>query len=89
MQATTIIKNGLIVTPTGVANGDLAIKDGKIAAIGELSEDAAEVIDAQGQLVLPGWWTLTCTSMNRDAATGKITILAAKHWQLVVLQVWW
>lgn len=54
MQATTIIKNGLIVTPTGVVNGDLAIKDGKIAAIGKLSAEAQEVIDAQGQLVLPG-----------------------------------
>lgn len=54
MQVTTMIKNGLIVTPMGVVNGDLAIKDGKIAAIGELSSEAKEVIDAHGQLVLPG-----------------------------------
>ncbi|MCH5463036.1 allantoinase AllB [Lactobacillus sp. LC28-10] len=54
MQVTTIIKNGLIVTPTGVVNGDLAMKNGKIIAIGELSVKAEEVIDAHGQLVLPG-----------------------------------
>lgn len=54
MQVATVIKNGLIVTPTGVVNGDLAIKDGKIVAIGEGSLSAKEVIDAQGQLVLPG-----------------------------------
>ncbi|GAX05323.1 allantoinase [Secundilactobacillus pentosiphilus] len=51
---TSIIKNGLIVTPTGVVKADLAIKAGKIAAIGDLSGSAEEVIDAKGQLVLPG-----------------------------------
>lgn len=54
MQVTTIIKNGRIVTPTGVVNGDLAIKNGKIMAMGELSVEAEEVIDAHGQLILPG-----------------------------------
>lgn len=55
MQVETIIKNGTIVTPTQTIRGDLAIRAGKIVAIGqELTMTARSVIDATGQLVLPG-----------------------------------
>ncbi|MEQ8154116.1 MAG: dihydropyrimidinase [Clostridiaceae bacterium] len=50
-----IIKNGTIVTPTENYMADIAVKDGKIAAIGTgFSEEGAHVVDAQGKLLLPG-----------------------------------
>jgi len=50
-----IIKNGTIVTSTEMYQADLAVIDGKIAAIGtNFQEEEAEVIDAGGKLVLPG-----------------------------------
>ena len=35
--------------------GDLAIKDGLIAAMGQVDGDAKEIIDATGQMVTPGF----------------------------------
>ncbi len=50
-----IIKNGTIVTSTEKYKADIAVVDGKIAAIGtNFPEDGANVIDAAGKLVLPG-----------------------------------
>lgn len=50
-----IIKNGTIVTPSESYIADIAVKDGKIAAIGTgFSEEGAKVVDAEGKLVLPG-----------------------------------
>ncbi|MDN5300355.1 MAG: dihydropyrimidinase, partial [Clostridiales bacterium] len=50
-----LIKNGTIVTSSETYSADLAVKDGKIVAIGTLlPETATTVIDAKGKLVLPG-----------------------------------
>ena len=50
-----IIKNGTIVTPSESYTADLAVKDGKIVAIGTgFPEEGARVVDAKGKLVLPG-----------------------------------
>lgn len=51
-----IIKNGTIVTEKEMFKGDIAVKDGIIAAIGsDLSNVPCEnVVDATGKLVLPG-----------------------------------
>jgi dihydropyrimidinase len=50
-----IIKNGIIVSPTEMYQADVAVTDGKISAIGiDLEQDGVTVIDAKGQLVLPG-----------------------------------
>ncbi len=50
-----IIRNGTVVTPWAVGRSDLAITDGRFAAIGDLaSAKAAEVFDAKGLHVLPG-----------------------------------
>lgn len=55
MDYDSVIVNGKIVTPSKILKADLAIKDGKIAAIGTgLSNNAEQLIDAKGQLVLPG-----------------------------------
>lgn len=50
-----LIKNGLAVLPSGTQRCDIAIDDGKIAAIApELEARAGRVIDATGKLVFPG-----------------------------------
>lgn len=52
-----IIRNGTIVDGTGAPrfNGDVAVKNGLIAAIGTVRGDAAQEIDATGRIVAPGW----------------------------------
>jgi len=52
-----IIRGGTIVDGTGAERftGDVAVNDGLIAQVGELSGDAAEEIDAQGLIVSPGF----------------------------------
>lgn len=52
-----IIRGGSLVDGTGAEPvlGDLAIKDGVIAAMGQVDGDAKEVIDATGQMVTPGF----------------------------------
>ncbi|MDO5028826.1 MAG: allantoinase AllB [Bacillota bacterium] len=50
-----LIKNGLVVTCSGERKEDVAVKDGKIAVIGQnLNLEAKEVIDAEGLIVTPG-----------------------------------
>ncbi len=52
-----IIRGGTIVDGTGAQRftGDVAIKDGLIAAVGTVRGDAAQEIDAAGKIVAPGW----------------------------------
>ena len=49
-----IIKNGKCYIDRELNNVDVAVKDGKIHKIGEVSEEAKETINAEGQTVLPG-----------------------------------
>lgn len=49
-----IIKNGLVILDSGEVNIDVAVKDGKIAAIGYDLGEAKETVDAQGLIVSPG-----------------------------------
>ena len=53
-----IIKNGTIIDPSQVleANRNLLIRDGRVAEIAEsISADDAEVFDATGLIVAPGF----------------------------------
>src|SRR6202162_3626078 len=52
-----IIKGGTIVDGTGAPrfDADLALANGKIAEIGRVTESAAEIIDARGLVVAPGF----------------------------------
>lgn len=55
MDFDLIIKNGILVNHAGIGEGDVGIKAGRIAAIGDLRRlDAAKLIDAKGLHVLPG-----------------------------------
>lgn len=52
-----IIRNGKIVDGTGqkAFSGDIAVNDGKIAAVGQVNGGGQQEIDAKGLLVTPGW----------------------------------
>ena len=50
-----LIRNGTAITPNGTEQTDIAVLDGRIAAIGGLSQtDAETTIEAKGLCVLPG-----------------------------------
>ena len=50
-----VLRSGAIVTPGGLVEADLAISEGRIAAIGPIGEiAAAEEIQIRGLTVLPG-----------------------------------
>jgi dihydroorotase len=50
-----LIRGGIAATPNGIAEADVAVKDGRVAAVGSLGgAKAAEVFEARGLHVLPG-----------------------------------
>jgi len=52
-----VIRNGRVIDGTGAAArlADVAVKDGRIAAVGQVSGAGAEEIDATGKIVTPGF----------------------------------
>jgi len=52
-----LVKNGTVIDGSGGARyrADVAVKDGRIAAIGRINEKASSVIDAEGHVVSPGF----------------------------------
>jgi dihydroorotase len=55
MDFDLLIRGGLCATPSGIAEADIGVRAGRIAAVGALSgAKAAEVFDAKGLHVLPG-----------------------------------
>jgi dihydroorotase len=50
-----ILRGGVVVNHDGVGERDLGVRDGRIAAIGDLLRaDAGEIVDARGLHILPG-----------------------------------
>ncbi len=74
MTNSILIKGGAIITLNAgddIVTGDVLIRDGRIASIGETTEDADEVIDARGAAVLPGFVQThihLCQTLFRGAA---------------------
>ena len=58
MAVDLILKNGLIADGTGADayRGDVAIADGRIAAVGKVNETAKRMLDVDGLVVAPGFW---------------------------------
>ena len=56
-QYDLVIRNGLILDGTGseAFRGDVAITQGRIAAVGAVDGTGAEEIDASGMIVTPGF----------------------------------
>ncbi len=52
-----VIKNGTVIDGSGLAryHADIGVKDGIITTIGKIASPAKEVIDADGQIVSPGF----------------------------------
>ncbi len=52
-----LLKNGTIVDGTGAPSyvGDVGIRDGRIVALGQVTESARQTIDATGLVVAPGF----------------------------------
>ena len=52
-----LVKNGLLVDGSGSPGypGSVAIKDGKIVGVGQVSGEARTVVDAGGQVIAPGF----------------------------------
>ena len=75
-----IIRNGNLVDGTGAAarNADVAIKNGRIAAVGTVPGGAAREIDAAGQLVAPGWVD-THSHMDGQATWDPLLCPALNH----------
>ena len=57
MDYDIVIRNGTIIDGTGAEGftGDVAISDGRIVEVGDVNGSAEREIDAQGQLVTPGF----------------------------------
>ena len=57
MQHDLIIKNGNVIDGSGSDSfsADIAVKDGIITEIGQIDGEAAEIIDAEGMTVSPGF----------------------------------
>ena len=74
MSGSVLIKGGTIITvdaDDAIITGDLLVRDGRIAAIGEINERADETIDARGCAVLPGFVQThvhLCQTLFRGAA---------------------
>jgi N-acyl-D-aspartate/D-glutamate deacylase len=52
-----VIRGGIVIDGTGAPSrqADIAIKDGRIVAVGVIDETGVEVIDATGMMVTPGF----------------------------------
>jgi len=94
MTVDTVITGGQLVTADGIRTADLAIQGETIAAVGspEAVPPAEEVVDAAGQLVLPGvvdphvhvddpYSFDTYETASRAAARGGITTFIDFAWQ--------
>src|ERR1700722_12757288 len=86
MTYDVIFKDARIVDGTGKAayGGDIAVQDGRIAAVGEVSGSANRTIDAGGQVVAPGFidahthydaQLMWDPSANPSSAHGVTTVL--------------
>jgi len=57
MSYELVIKNGTVIDGSGLPRyrADVGVREGRIATIGRIREHASEVVDAEGQVVAPGF----------------------------------
>jgi N-acyl-D-aspartate/D-glutamate deacylase len=84
-----VIRGGIVVDGTGAPGrlADVAIRDGRIAAIGEITSSAARVIEAKGKVVAPGFidikthsdWTLPLMPLAESKVRQGVTTEVVGH----------
>lgn len=81
-----IIRNGTVIDGTGAERfiADVAIKDGKVAEIGQVAETSTNEIDATGKLITPGWVDI---HTHYDGQATWDPILAPSSWHGVTTVV--
>src|SRR5262245_58950007 len=80
------IKNGTVLDGSGLPRfqADVGVRDGKIVAVGKLSDAAKEEIDAQGLMVAPGFID---THTHYDAQVCFDPLLSSSCWHGVTTAV--
>jgi N-acyl-D-aspartate/D-glutamate deacylase len=75
-----VIRNGSIVDGTGSAprDGDVAVKGGRIVAVGKVAGSGAREIDAKGRIVTPGFVDIH-THYDAQAVWDSRLILSSWH----------
>ena len=79
-MSATLLAGATIVTMNGafeIMEGDLLIRDGKIAAIGHVEAPDADVVDISGQLVIPGFVQThihLCQTLMRNCADDMVLL---------------
>jgi dihydropyrimidinase len=68
-----LIRNGTLATAGDVTRCDIAVRQGRVVALGEDLGAAREVIDATGRLITPGGIDSHC-HMDQQAWNGQATI---------------
>ena len=81
-----VIRGGTLIDGTGAARftGDIAINDGLIAAVGDVSGQAREEIDASSLIVTPGWVDI---HTHYDGQATWDPVLAPSSWHGVTTVV--
>lgn len=54
MSYDLVVKGGTIVSASDSFVGDLAVSDGRVAAVGAIKDPAKKTVDARGKVVVPG-----------------------------------
>jgi N-acyl-D-aspartate/D-glutamate deacylase len=80
MQYDLVIRNGRIVDGSGTPafDGDVAVSNGRIAAVGRVQGGGRREIDAHGKLVTPGWVDVH-THMDGQATWDPLLSPASNH----------
>ncbi|MFM7272372.1 MAG: N-acyl-D-amino-acid deacylase family protein, partial [Gammaproteobacteria bacterium] len=80
MDYDMVIRNGQVIDGTGAPAfpGDLAVRDGRIAAVGAIPGKGRREIDARGLLVTPGWVDVH-THMDGQATWDPLLSPASNH----------
>lgn len=82
-----VFKGGTVVDGSGSASyqADVALKDGRIAAIGKISEPAARTIDIEGLVVAPGAIDVH-THYDAEVCWGGLLGASAEHGVTTIIQ---
>ena len=81
-----VIRNGTVADGTGgpLQTVDVAVDEGRISIVGEVSDRGREEIDARDQLVMPGWVDV---HTHYDGQVSWDSLIAPSSWQGVTTAV--